>query len=357
MIDMNILRSYGKPAATIVTVIQSLGFCASLIARAEEHNPVIAPGDYQWCRLSELNPDKGFTPVQVPLVTSSNVCSNGQGACFNTYTGQVARYANTYSDAYEPGELTLVYSDTRGLWCSASNVGCQPPEDFQDLEVLCDTPRAVHTWKSFDNETALPYFATHATNIHFPYSHLCTVSIETSEGFQDVMGASWSGEIPETKPEKPMPDKYCPVVLTYSDGGLSVDAFESFFSLQAPRTYMIAESRETARTISPECTSGDLPWTEARSKLVPPTPANASDVATAYPQEQITFCQAFTAGAGKKLAGVEFPEIRYSFGLGDRQKTLTGGCKLIDHELNSLVNQTVAALSRIRAINELLCQW
>ena len=108
---------------------------------------------------------------------------------------------------------------------------------------------------------------------------------------------------------------------------------------------MIAESRESAQTIPPECTSDYLPWSEARDKPVPPAPVSATEVVATYPQEEVTFCQAFTAGAGKKLAGVAFPDIRYSFGLGDSQKTLAGSHKLIDHQLDTLVNQSVAMVS------------
>ena len=358
---MNILRSYIKSLGIVTLMVNPWSFPVSLAAdpgssrinhRSENLNPrqlgtafkTVNPEDYQWCKPSELDPDKGFTAVQVPLLTSSNTC-DGQGPCFKTYSGQVARYTNTFSDAFEEGEKTLVFSDTSGLWCSASNLGCQFPTDFQDLEVLCDTPEVVHKLKSFENESTLPYFATQAANIRFPDSHLCTLTIETSEGVQHVMGVSWSGEFTQNKPRKPLPAKYCPVAIADADAGLFVDTDTVYFPLQAPQTYMIAESRVATRTVSPECTSVYPSWSEAREKPVSPAPVSISEVITAYPQEQVSFCQAFTAGAGKKMAGVEFPEVGYSYGLGDNQKTVSGGCMLIDHQLNKLVNQSVPTVS------------
>ncbi len=302
-------------------------------SEAGSPDQVIDYKNYQWCKLSELNPENGYTAVEFTFYES--ICP--LDFCPQPYKGQVGRFKYGIEDL--PDELSLTFSSSESLWCTDANVGCIPSKDLPDLEVLCDTPDVVHTLAVVEDTSLLPQFGVLSLYDFFPNASLCASSYKNDA----ILGITWSPI--DDQAEESDASTQCPAVITSVYSGLSIDTL-GLLQLSPPDTYLIAENRAEAQTRHPKCLASSQYWTDAEDNPEPVGPVNSSDVFSLYPVDEVRICQAFIEGTGRKLVGIEFPQLQYTFSTGSSQstaQTLPGGCQLINDLSSTPTSQPIAS--------------
>ncbi len=272
--------------------------------------PVTSP--YQWCNVSELNPEKGYYAAEFTILNEYDNDSESPRFFQTTIARRTTLRPDSdtrgwYFQNSSPGEILgyvpvwCAYSSTRNNDNNAN--GCNLQEDQlrqptygnsgiqQEFEVLCNTPGQEHRYEVPETSEVLPAYRPGPRDLISdegePNRLLCRYIYEEKE----IIGV-----IPRNNPNPENPhvyDQICkPVALSYRD---AIGDSRLLTGIPSPNTFIVLRKAESVTNKHPLCASPPISgWNPTHFR-----PFRGSD------ENNVYYCQTFVPETGDKRVGIE----------------------------------------------------
>ena len=352
-----------------------LGYVTFFSSNAtSSETPLSSRVNYEFCTVSQLRNQPGYSAVQVNLLESNGPFANSG----LVYKGYIGRFSPTQyvCPAPEPVPTVNLTESTPGYtqcnrqprcpgrdadgpcldgdwvivdssltrWCRVNICGSLSERERESLTVLCNTPDVVHSFVPEKDPSRLPAYNVAQGNYSFPRAaRLCSVPWNVPQLDGSYVARNLTGMY---FPAGPLADPYSGDDLSpaeicwpfYVNDGLRFFSWldNNDFQPSPEATFLVAQRRDSSITEDPACRPvTPNQWQQPDSPLSPVPTSNTHssqvNILTQYPGATVNYCELVSANQKERYVGVEYPATQVTFSTTGTRPAITrsspAGCK------------------------------